>query len=87
MLAVLRGDGFDADGTTADDEVLAQLSAGKVTTVVIGGGIEPSSCQVLRQAGITHDVKVIGGALGDRDVMTYVQQEIEPRLREGSSAA
>lgn len=32
VLAVLRGDGFDAEGTTADDEALARLAAGNVTT-------------------------------------------------------
>jgi hypothetical protein len=87
VLAVLRGDGFEAEGTTADDEALARLAAGDVTRVVIGGGVEPSSRQVLRQVCTSHDVKVIEGALGDRDVTTYVRQEIEPWLREGSSAA
>jgi uncharacterized membrane protein len=87
VLAVLRGDGFDAEGITADDEALARLAAGDVTTVVIGGGVEPASRRALRQACSTHDVKIIEGALGDRDVTTYVRQEIEPRLRDGSSAA
>lgn len=87
VLTVLHGDGFDAEGTTADDAALARLAAGDVTTVVIGGGVEPASRQTLRQACTTHHVKVIEGALGDRDVPTYVRQEIEPRLRDGSSAA
>ncbi|HZA17700.1 MAG TPA: hypothetical protein VE645_12585 [Pseudonocardiaceae bacterium] len=87
VLAVLRGDGFDAEGTTADDEALTRLASGEVMTVVIGGGVESSSRQVLRQVCTTHDVSVIEGALGDRDVTTYVQQEIEPFLRKGSSAA
>lgn len=87
VLAVLRGDGFDAVGTTSDDEVLARLEAGGVMAVVIGGGVEQASREALRQLAATHHATVIEGALGDRDVKTYIQQEIEPRLRDAARVA
>lgn len=87
VLAVLRGDGFDAFGTTADDEALAQLEAGDIMAVIIGGGVEQASRESLRQAAEAHHATVIEGALGNRDVQTYIQTEVEPRLRDAARVA
>lgn len=87
VLAVLHDDGFDAVGTTADDEALTQLEAGGVMAVIIGGGVEEASREALRQVAGAHRATVIEGALGGRDVKTYIQQEIEPRLRDASRVA
>lgn len=80
VLAVLRDDGFDATGTTDDEWAHAQLAAGDVTTLIIGGGVEQVSREALRQAARLRDATVVEGALAGRDVETYVRQELEPRL-------
>lgn len=86
VVAVLRGDGFDAAGTTDDNKALALLQAGGVTTLVIGGGVEQASREALTQAGTACGATVIEGALAGRDVQTYVRQDVEPRLRNAELA-
>lgn len=87
VLAVLRGDGFDAAGTTDDDEALTLLAAGGVTALVIGGGVEQASREALIQTGTACGATVIEGALAGHEVETYVRQELEPRLRNPAGLA
>lgn len=87
VLVVLRGDGFDAAGTTDDNEALTLLEAGGVTALVIGGGVEQAARATLMQAGAACGATVIEGALAGRDVETYVREDIEPRLRNAAEPA
>src|SRR5687767_9327637 len=80
ILPLLRGDGFEAFSTVADDEAVAHLASGNVDAVVIGMGVQGESRQRIRSAAPAR-VAVIEGALGDKSLENYVRQELLPALR------
>lgn len=80
VLAAIWADGFDAVGVTTDADAVAHLRSGSITTLVIGGGVEQDSRESLRQEASANGVTVIESPLGNRDVASYVRQEIRPRL-------
>jgi hypothetical protein len=76
-----RRSGFEAVGTLIDDEAVAQLEPGNVGAIVIGGGVQGKSRRQIRSVADSKQIAVIDGALGDKDIETYVQQELLPVLR------
>jgi hypothetical protein len=73
--------GIDARSTTNDDDAIAQLEAGGVTSLVIGGGVEEASKQRLRSVAARTTTDVVQGALRGKDPEIYVRDELLPALR------
>lgn len=82
VTATIRRHGFEALGTTTDDEALSHLGAQKIDLLVIGGGVEPSSRSVLKQRAAATGAPVLEKPLGFfRSIDRYVEREILPRLK------
>jgi hypothetical protein len=79
-LEVLRGDGFEAEGTTSYDNAHARLARGGITALVIGGGVAREARDAFVKSAAERSVTVIEGAMAGRDVASYVREVIEPRL-------
>jgi DNA-binding response OmpR family regulator len=50
VIQALQDQGYDATGVSTDDEALAQASEGRFDALVIGGGVEPASREVISAA-------------------------------------
>ncbi|GGT04633.1 hypothetical protein [Streptomyces chromofuscus] len=85
VLETLRADGFDAEGTSTDEEARKLLETGQFGVLIIGGGVEPDSRAALKKLAAEHQVRrVIDGAL-TAPFDAYVRREFEPRIREAAS--
>jgi hypothetical protein len=80
-IATLREEGFDAVGVTRDGDAVSHLSTGKITAMVIGGGVGWMSRRALRKAAQAQGVVVIQGGTGGQDIVAYVRQQVVPGLR------
>ncbi|SHN09127.1 hypothetical protein [Actinacidiphila paucisporea] len=82
VLATLRGDGFEVEGVSTDDEAKALLATDRFEVLIIGGGVGPGSRAAIKEFAAGHRVRrVIDGALTEPfDV--YVRREFEPVIRE-----
>jgi hypothetical protein len=80
-VSVLREEGFDAAGVTRNADAVARMGAGRVTALVIGGGVGRLSRRALRKAAAAHGVTVIQGALRGQDIAGYIRGQIVPGLR------
>ena len=81
VVQALQDHAIESVGVTDDVDATARLQAGGATALVIGGGVElgratPSSVRPRRR------ITVIQGALGNRDVRSYVRDELVPLLRQ-----
>lgn len=81
VLAVLHEDGYQARGTTSESEARAWLPATGVTALVIGGGIEQSCRERLRQEATAQHLPVVERSFAGRTAQTYVRDDLEPALR------
>ncbi|MDI3407912.1 hypothetical protein QIS96_29370 [Streptomyces sp. B-S-A6] len=85
VLATLRGDGFDAEGVSTDEEARKLLGAEEFGVLIIGGGVEPDSRAALKEFAAEHGVRrVIDGAL-TAPFDAYVRRAFEPLIRETAS--
>ena len=82
VVQVLHEHAIESVGVTDDVHAKARLQAGDATALVIGGGVERRSRRALRRAAEAAGVTVIQGALGNRDVRSYVDDELVPLLRQ-----
>jgi thiamine pyrophosphate-dependent acetolactate synthase large subunit-like protein len=80
-VAVLREEGFEAVGVTTDGDAVARINTGKITALVIGGGVGWGSRRLLRKAAEAHGTAVIQGAMGGGSFADYVRGQIVPGLR------
>ncbi|MEU7142194.1 hypothetical protein ABZ942_22295 [Nocardia sp. NPDC046473] len=80
-IAQLRAQGFSAHGAIADDDALAALDAEPVDYLLIGGGVESDSRDLLIKKAEQHGVSVIEANRKGRDLETYLQEEVFPVLR------
>jgi hypothetical protein len=81
VVHALHDHAIEAVGVTTDADATAHLNLGGVTALVIGGGVERRSRQALRRVAEAAGVAVVQGALGSRDVRSYVHDELVPLLR------
>lgn len=87
VLATLRGDGFDAEGVSTDEEARKLLETGEFGVLIIGGGVDPDSRAAIKEFATGHRVRrVIDGALTE-PFDAYVRREFEPLIREVASEA
>ncbi|MFJ9175879.1 hypothetical protein [Streptomyces sp. NPDC102360] len=87
VLSTLHADGFDADGTSTDDEARELLETREFDVLIIGGGVGPESRTALKEFAEEHHVRrVIDGAL-TAPFDAYVRREFEPVLREVAGVA
>ncbi|WP_067477604.1 hypothetical protein [Nocardia amamiensis] len=77
----VRARGFTVRGVTTDDEALAALDTGEFGNLLIGGGVEKRSRTTLKERAGRHDVAVHEARRHGRDIATYLEQEVYPRLR------
>lgn len=82
VLAAVRDEGFAAYGTTVLTEASAELSSGRITALIIGGGIGDSTREELREKARTTGIPVVESGLRGRDAVSYVREDLAPRLRE-----
>jgi len=61
---------------------VTELESRTVTALVIGGGVELDSGERLTRLATARGVSVITGRLGNRDIPTYISQELVPELRQ-----
>jgi hypothetical protein len=86
VLAILRMDGFDAEGVSTDDEARSLLESGEFGVLIVGGGVGPASRVAIKEFAGEHRVRrVIDGALAE-PFDAYVRREFEPLIRETASA-
>ncbi|MFG3106251.1 hypothetical protein [Streptomyces tendae] len=69
-----------ATGATRDADALAELAGGGVTLLVVGGGVEGRSRELLRAGAQAHGVPVVESPLRGEEVESYVRREVLPRL-------
>ncbi|MCA1221004.1 hypothetical protein [Streptomyces sp. 8L] len=82
VLATLRADGFDAEGTSTDEEAGKLLATGEFGVLIIGGGVEGDSRKAVKALAAEHGVRrVLDGAL-TVPVDDCVRREFEPLIRE-----
>ena len=72
----LEGYHYETVVIMSDDEAVAQLQTGSISGMVIGGGVDQESEERLRSVASENDVWVVKGALGDKDIETYVRDEL-----------
>lgn len=80
-ISTLREEGFDAVGVTRDADAVSHINTGKITAMVIGGGVGWGSRRLLKKSAEAHGVAVIQGGVGGRDIVSYVRRQIVPGLR------
>ncbi|WP_069165489.1 hypothetical protein [Nocardia altamirensis] len=80
--AQIRAHGFTAEGVIADQDALAALDTGEFGTLLIGGGVERVSRELLKQRAARNGVAVIEARRHGRDIDTYLQEVVYPALRE-----
>ncbi|MEV6556521.1 hypothetical protein AB0M22_12450 [Nocardia sp. NPDC051756] len=78
----IQAQGFTAHGVIADEDALAVLDREPVGILLIGGGVERVSRDLLIQKAEQHGVAVIEARRNGRDLDTYLQEEVFPALRE-----
>jgi hypothetical protein len=69
-------------GFTDDADATAHLETDSATALVIGGGVDRRSRRALERAATAAGVTVIQGTLGNRDVRSYVRDELVPLIRQ-----
>jgi hypothetical protein len=72
--------GIEGVGVTRDDEAFGHLDGGRIDLLVIGGGVQRASRRHLAKSAHSHGVQVVEAPLANRDIETYLQEEIIPRL-------
>lgn len=77
----VRAQGIPVLGESEDAAAISALASGTVTDLLIGGGVEPSSRDALRQVAAEHGVTVLEAARGGRDVADYLVGVVIPELR------
>jgi len=82
VVQALHDHAIESVGVTDDVDATARLEAGGATALVIGGGVQRRSRHALERAAKAAGVTVIQGALGNRDVRSYVRDELVPLLRQ-----
>lgn len=80
LVAAARSHGLDITGVSSDDEATTCLDSGRITTFVIGGGVEQHSRETLKQRAYASSAAVLEEPMAGRDVDTYVQQVLVPYL-------
>ncbi|TDC68167.1 hypothetical protein [Streptomyces hainanensis] len=78
VVAAVGRHGITASGATEDAPALAELAAGEVTLLVIGGGIRGRSRELLRTVALAHGALVVETPLRGEDVESYVRREVLP---------
>ncbi|MFD6400893.1 hypothetical protein [Nocardia sp. NPDC060249] len=79
-LGYVGGLGYRALGSTTDEEALAILAREQVRLLVIGGGVEAESRQVLTAAAEGHGATVIQAERAGRGIEQYLAEEVVPML-------
>ncbi|MEV0771772.1 hypothetical protein [Nocardia salmonicida] len=74
--------GFRVLGSTTDDEALVILGRERVRVLVIGGGVEPDSREVLTAAAKEHGATVVQAERAGRGIEQYLAEEVVPKLGE-----
>ncbi len=80
LVSAAKSHGLDITGVSLDVEAKTRLDSGQITTFVIGGGVEQHSRETLKQRAHASSVAVIEEPLAGRDVVTYIQQVLVPRV-------
>jgi len=80
MISLMDADGIAAEGTLNDDDAVSKIEGGEISTLVIGGGVEPPSRDRLKAFANRSGVRVIEGELGGEDPETYFYEELLPAL-------
>jgi|SRR5215469_5433678 len=80
MISLMDADGITAEGTLDDDDAVSKIEGGGISTLIIGGGVEPPSRERLKAFASRNSVRVIEGELGGTDPETYFKEELLPIL-------
>jgi hypothetical protein len=81
IVPLINAGGVTARGTTDDADAVSMIEAGGVSTLVIGGGVEPASRHRLKASADLKGVRVIEGHASGKDAQTYVREELLPLIR------
>jgi hypothetical protein len=80
IVPLINSSGVHALATTEDEEALASLASGKISTLVIGGEVEQPSRDRLQRAAEQYGVRVLEGHARGKDPEAYVRHELLPAL-------
>jgi hypothetical protein len=80
IVPLINAGGVTARGTTEEDDAVSWIETGDISTLIIGGGVEPASRQRLRASANLKGVRVIDGRAHGKDPRIFVREELLPEL-------